>query len=606
MSAPGRPKGEYRSAQHDGTPVNPPGRPKREYRSAQHDGTPAVDTAHEHPAAPLLEVSRLRVAFGQGASERPVVKGVSFTVAPGRCLAIVGESGSGKSVTARSLVGLAGHGARVQADALALHGEDLRGHDDARWRRLRGARIGFVLQDALVSLDPLRRVGQEIGEGPRLHGLARTRAERDAKAIELLRQVGVPEPELKIRQLPHELSGGQRQRALIASALALDPALLVADEPTTALDVTIQAQILDLLNETRARGKGLILISHDLAVVSRMADEVLVMRHGEVVERGPAGQIFRDPRHDYTRRLLAAVPSAHSRGARLAEAGAPRLARTEPLLARDAAVPAQEAATPLLHAQGLVKRFTGPDKVTRTVVRDVSFTLHAGQTLGVVGESGSGKSTLARMVLALETPSEGHVLMNGLPWTALSENQRRPTRRDISVIYQDPLSSFDPRWTVERIIEDSLPHEEGGTGSYRTARRRARVGELLDLAGLPASYRARRPLELSGGQRQRVAIARAIAPRPRIIVCDEPVSALDVSIQAQVLDLLLDLKTQLGVSYLFISHDLGVVHHVSDRVLVMSNGRVVEQGDVDDVFLRPSDPYTRRLVAAIPRLRRAA
>ncbi|SAI24744.1 ABC transporter ATP-binding protein [Bordetella ansorpii] len=554
---------------------------------------------------PLLQVSNLRVDFGHAAARRTVVKGVSFEVFPGRCLAIVGESGSGKSVTARSLVGLAGHGARVQADTLALQGEKLQGLSDAQWRRLRGARIGFVLQDALVSLDPLRRVGQEIAEGPRLHGLARTRAEQDAQAIALLKQVGVPEPDLKIRQLPHELSGGQRQRALIASALALDPALLVADEPTTALDVTIQAQILDLLNETRARGKGLILISHDLAVVSRMADEVLVMRHGEVVERGPAEQIFGDPRHEYTRRLLAAVPSAHSRGARLADASAPRLA---PAISTGQAKAPQpfSPSTPLLHAQGLVKRFTGPDKITRTVVRDVSFTLHAGQTLGVVGESGSGKSTLARMVLALETPSEGQVLMHGQPWTSLTEAQRRVRRRDISVIYQDPLSSFDPRWTVERIIEDSLPPDEGGTGGDRARRRHARVGELLDLAGLPVSNRTRRPLELSGGQRQRVAIARAIAPRPRVIVCDEPVSALDVSIQAQVLDLLLDLKTQLGVSYLFISHDLGVVHHVSDRVLVMSQGRVVEQGDVDEVFLRPGDSYTRRLVAAIPRLRRAA
>jgi len=549
--------------------------------------------------APLLEVAGLRVAFGRDDAAHAVVKGVSFTLEAGRCLAIVGESGSGKSVTARSLVGLAGRRAHVHADRLALAGQDLARLSDAQWQRLRGPRIGFVLQDALVSLDPLRQVGHAIGEGPRLHGWAGTRAQLAAHVAGLLRRVGVPEPELKARQLPHELSGGQRQRALIAAALALDPDLLIADEPTTALDVTIQAQILALLEETRSRGKALILISHDLAVVSRMADEVIVMRHGEVVERGPAQQIFGAPRHDYTRRLLAAVPSAHSRGARLAGPAAPRFEAS----AASWRPAAPRGDTPLLQARGLVKRFKGPDKMLRTVVHGVSFDLRAGETLGVVGESGSGKSTVARMALALEHPDEGEVRLDGAPWSALPEHARRARRRDISVIYQDPLSSFDPRWTVERIIEDSLDASDTAARAGASARRRERVSELLDLVGLPQAYRGRRPLELSGGQRQRVAIARAIAPRPRVIVCDEPVSALDVSIQAQVLDLLGDLKTQLGVSYLFISHDLGVVHHLSDRVLVMSQGRVVESGGADDIFLQPRDDYTRRLVAAVPRMR---
>jgi len=554
----------------------------------------ALAFAPSPPAAAddrLLEVAGLRVAFGPE-SAADVVRDVSFSLAPGRCLAIVGESGSGKSVTARALVGLAGRRARVAARTLAFAGRDLRGHGDRDWRRLRGKEIGFVLQDALVSLDQLRPVGREIAEGPRLHGEAGSRAELEARVVDLLKLVGVPDPEIKARQLPHELSGGQRQRALIAAALALDPSLLIADEPTTALDVTVQAQILALLDETRARGKALILISHDLAVVSRMADEVLVMRHGEVVERGVAEQIFGDPRHDYTRRLVAAIPSAHSRGERLAPASAPRFSASP---ADERRQPQAADKGPLLQADGLVKRFRGPDGRLRTAVDGVSFVLRPGETLGIVGESGSGKSTVARMALALERPDEGEVTLLGQPWSTLPEARRRPQRRAISVIYQDPFSSFDPRWTVERIVDDALDADE--------PRRQARAAELFDLVGLPSTFRNRRPLELSGGQRQRVAIARAIAPRPRVIVCDEPVSALDVSIQAQVLDLLGDLKAELGVSYLFISHDLGVVHHLSDRVIVMSQGKVVETGEADEVFLRPQAPYTQRLVAAVPRLK---
>ena len=543
-------------------------------------------------AAPLFEVDGLRVSFGPPGRSTPVVRDLSFSLRPGRCLAIVGESGSGKTVTARALVGLAGHRAVVRARRLAFEGRDLLDLADRDWRRLRGKAIGFVLQDALVSLDALRPVGQEIAEALRLHGEGGDAEERRARVIDLLRLVGVPDPAVKARQLPHELSGGQRQRALIAAALALDPKVLIADEPTTSLDVTVQAQVLDVLQEARARGKALILISHDLAVVSRMADDVLVMRAGEAMEHGAAEQVFGDPRHDYTRHLLRAVPSARSRGGKLAP---PAAARTAPLWARPEGTRAGPG--PLLRAEGLVKRFRGPDRLVRAVVDDVSFALDAGETLGIVGESGSGKSTLARMVLALETPDAGTVHLDGQPWSAVPERERRARRRDVGVIYQDPLSSFDPRWTVGRILDDSLE----ASGHPRDARRQ-RVGELLDLVGLAAATRERRPLDMSGGQRQRVAIARAIAPRPSVIVCDEPVSALDVSIQAQVLDLLADLKRQLGMSYLFISHDLGVVHHLSDRVIVMRQGRVVESGSADDVFLRPQADYTRSLVAAVPRL----
>jgi peptide/nickel transport system ATP-binding protein len=550
----------------------------------------------------LLQVENLRVGFGDPRAPTPVVKGISFSLAAGRCLAIVGESGSGKSVTARTLVGLTGGRSHVTADRLELGGRDLRGLPDREWRRLRGRDVGFVLQDALVSLDQLRPVGKEVEEALRLHDWG-TRAERRARVLDLLEQVGIPEPELRVRQLPHELSGGQRQRALIAAAIALDPQLLIADEPTTALDVTVQARILALLERIRERGSTLILISHDLAVVARMADEVAVMRDGEIVERGEARDVLRDPQHEYTKALLDAIPSTHSKGTRLspqtANGARPRHSGANGARPRYG-IAQTGSGTPVLEAQDIVKRYAGPDGQVRTVVDGVSFTLGAGETLGVVGESGSGKTTSARVALALVEPEGGRVLLNGESWTGLPEKARRARRGQISVIYQDPLSSFDPRWSVERILADSLPAE-----AYGDARRRAaRVTQLLEQVGLEDEHRTRRPLQLSGGQRQRVAIARALGPEPSVIVCDEPVSALDVSIQAQVLDLLTDLQARLGVSYLFISHDLGVIHHMSDRVLVLNEGRVVETGTADEVFHSPREPYTQRLLAALPTLER--
>ncbi|MCW2942831.1 MAG: transporter ATP-binding protein [Actinomycetia bacterium] len=538
----------------------------------------------------LLRVDNLRVGFGHRKAPKPVVNGVSFSLTGGKCLAIVGESGSGKSVTARTLVGLTGGRSHVTADRLEFNGRSVLGLGDRQWRGLRGKEIGFILQDALVSLDQLRPVGAEIAEALRLHGWG-TRAERREKVIDLLTQVGVPNPELRARQLPHELSGGLRQRALIASAIALDPSLIIADEPTTALDVTVQAQVLDLLDETKRRGKALILISHDLAVVARMADEVAVMRGGEIVEHGDADDVLYRPRHEYTQALLDAIPSTHSKGTKLSHTSRPALTIK----------PRSAARGPVIKADGLVKRYHGPDGITRTVVEDVSFELNAGETLGVVGESGSGKTTTARIVLALADPEEGQVLLNGEPWTAASPKARRGRRRQITVVYQDPLSSFDPRWSVRSIVADALPRD-----SYPSAALRGeRVRELLGQVGLEEEHLDRRPLQLSGGQRQRVAIARALAPEPSVIVCDEPVSALDVSIQAQVLDLLTDLQSELGLSYLFISHDLGVIHHMSDRVLVMKDGRVVESGTADAVFHQPREEYTRQLLAALPRLDRS-
>ncbi|MGY4627342.1 dipeptide ABC transporter ATP-binding protein [Bradyrhizobium sp. USDA 4486] len=544
----------------------------------------------------LLTVDSLRVSFGCAIDEKAVVRSISFSLRPGRCLAIVGESGSGKSVTARTLIGLAGRYANVHARQLSFDGTDLMGLSDRAWRRIRGNEIGFVLQDALVSLDPLRRIGKEIGEGLLLHGAVSSREELAQRVIALLKLVGVPDPEIKAEQLPHQLSGGQRQRALIASALALDPRILIADEPTTALDVTAQAHVLSLLEETKTRGKALILISHDLAVVSRVADEILVMREGEVVERGNAGQIFKDPEHPYTKQLLDAVPSGRPRGSRLSPSAIVR----SPAWQTQLAVQSPPKSRPiLLEATSLVKRFKGPDGTSRTAVDGVSFELRSGETLGIVGESGSGKSTMARMVLALEEPDEGAVQFAGRPWTALAERERRARRRSLSIIYQDPLGSFDPRWTVGRIISDSLSSDVETRG-----KRQERVIELLDLVGLSQALLDRRPLELSGGQRQRVAIARAIAPNPAVIVCDEPVSALDVSIQAQVLDLLGYLKDHVGVSYLFISHDLSVVRHISDRVIVMRRGRIVDSGATEEIFRNPQSEYTKSLIAAMPRLAR--
>ena len=540
---------------------------------------------------PLLHVENLRVSFG--AAE--VVKGISFTTRVGRCLAVVGESGSGKSVTARTLVGLTGPGSHVRADRIELAGLDLTRQSERSWRAIRGREIGFILQDAMVSLDQLRLVGDEIAEPLRLHGWG-TRASRKERAIELLGSVGVPEPEVKVRQRPYELSGGLRQRALIASAIALDPRLLVADEPTTALDVTIQAQVLDLLAESKDRGRSIILISHDLSVVARLADEVIVMRGGEVVEQGAAHQVLHQPKHEYTQALLDAIPSEHTRGTRLvaaAEHESP-VRRTRKPADRDA---------PVLEARNLTKVFRGPDKVDRTVVDDVSFRLLAGETLGIVGESGSGKTTAARIALALLQPTSGEVLLQGQPWSALPPSRRRPLRKRIGVVYQDPLSSFDPRWAVGQIITDAL--RTGARPPSSKAEARSRAIRLLEQVGLGEQHLDAAPLRLSGGQRQRVAIARALAPEPEVIVCDEPVSALDVSIQAQVLDLLTDLQDELGVSYLFISHDLGVIHHMSDRILVMKEGRVVESGTADEVFERPRDPYTQRLLTALPRLAQA-
>ncbi|MEU6560649.1 ABC transporter ATP-binding protein [Nocardia nova] len=622
-------------------------------------------------AEPQLVVDGLDVVFGSGSDRVHAVRDVSFEVHAGECLAVIGESGSGKSVTARTLMGLTGDGATVTARRLEFSGADLRALDESGWRALRGRRIALVLQDAMVALDPLRRTGSEIAETLRIHAAA-PRGSVDDTVLSLLTDVGVPEPERRARQYPHELSGGLRQRALIASAIAAGPDLLLADEPTTALDATVAAQVLDLLRELRAGGMSILLISHDLTVVSRLADRVAVMFGGRVVEYGPAQRILRNPRHPYTRALLAAVPTGDSRGRYLSgnqdrlspesrnrsvpESGSHALpgnqpsagaapsggcpyasrcphadeqcARELPPLAvhpardgydahddiahdvrcwyPDAVVaaplripfvvptgPAAPART-LLEVDSIGKSYRVPGGGRQHAVREVSFRLRSGEVLGVVGESGSGKTTTGRIVLGLTRPDTGTVRFDGLPWSELRERRRRPHRHRIQAIYQDALGSFDPRLTVAGILGAAIARG----GVPRGPGRRTRALELLDQVGLAATVLDRRPRDLSGGQRQRVGIARALAPGPEILVCDEPVSALDVSVQAQILDLLTSLQHELGVAMLFISHDLGVIHHLSDRILVMKDGRIVEDGEATRVFARPRDPYTRQLLAA--------
>ncbi|GAA1667448.1 ABC transporter ATP-binding protein [Citricoccus zhacaiensis] len=585
-----------------------------------------TDPAPEGGAAgaasrPLVEVENLNVWFSDAHGRRShVVHDVSVQIHAGECVAIIGESGSGKSVTARTLIGLTGPNSHVRADTATALGRDIQTLRDTDWRSIRGKDIGFILQDALVSLDPLRTVGAEIGESLRLHGV-RDRAERAARVEQLLAEVGVPEPHLVAGQRPDQLSGGLRQRALIASAIANHPSLVVADEPTTALDVTVQAQVLDLLAQRKADGTAILLISHDFSVVGRLADRVLVMQGGWIVESGTAAEVLENPQHPYTRQLLDAVPSGHTKGEYLTEEGRARAAarattagtsqRTAPAGVGNPAEPKDEASQvpAVLSARGLTKSYRGPDGRDRTVVRDVSFDVHAGRTLGIVGESGSGKSTTASMALGFIAPDAGTVLLDGAPWSELSLAGRRSRRREVTVVYQDPLSSFDPRWSGERILTDAL---DAGTapGVFASSRaRRAhrqeqseRAAQLARLVGLTPEHLAKHPLRLSGGQRQRLSIARALAPEPKVVVLDEAVSALDVSVQAQVLDLLTELQETLGTTYLFISHDLGVIHHMSDEILVMKDGVAVEHGDADRVFEQPEHHYTQALLGSLQAL----
>ncbi|QZO02232.1 ABC transporter ATP-binding protein [Chenggangzhangella methanolivorans] len=542
----------------------------------------------------MVEIEDLTVAFGADPGT-PAVQNVDLVVRAGECVALVGESGSGKSVTARSLLGLAGADAQMTARRFRIAGEDALGFDERRWRAIRGRFAGLVMQDALTSLDPLRTIGREVVEAARHHRLLAPRDAGDGLVREALSRVGVPDPDRRARQYAHQLSGGLRQRALIAAAIAGGPRLVIADEPTTALDAAIQTQVVAVLRDLVAAGAGLLLISHDLSVVAGVADRVHVMRRGRVVDSGPTAEVLARPRHGYTRELIAASPSKGSRGARLSSAriapdaaGAIRILR-DPLPAR---APIGEA--PVLEASGLTKRYAAGNAAKAfTALDDVSLTIRAGEVVGLVGESGSGKSTLAKIALGLLEPDAGNVRLLGRQWSVVAERERRALRPKLQYIPQDPLSSFDPRYRVADIIGENL----SGLSSQA---RRDRTAALLEQVGLDHAYKNRRPATLSGGQRQRVAIARALAAEPALIICDEPVSALDVRIQAQVVDLIAELQSRLGTALLFISHDLALVRHVADRILILKDGRIVEQGETDAVFDAPIHDYTRALIGSIP------
>ncbi|MBT1101235.1 ABC transporter ATP-binding protein [Streptomyces sp. Tu10] len=525
---------------------------------------------------PLVEVSGLTVDFG------PVraVDGLSFTLEAGGALGVVGESGSGKSASAYALLGLhRGTGARV-GGSVRVAGTDVNTADDRELRALRGAGAAMVFQDPLSSLDPYYPVGDQIAEVYRVHRPVSRKAAR-ARAVEVLDRVGIPDAARRSRLRPHEFSGGMRQRALIAMALACEPGLLIADEPTTALDVTVQAQILDLLHDLRHEtGMGLLLVTHDVGVAAESVDEVLVMRHGKEVERGPVARVLGAPREPYTKELLAAVPRVETR--RVVPVPPPRVA---------------EDAAPLLEAVGLRREFgRGSGRVA--AVDGVSLTVHAGRTLGIVGESGSGKTTLGRMLVRLLDPTAGRLRYGGREIGSLPEKELRSFRRDLQMVFQDPVASLNPRRSVGESVADPLR----AAGESDEGRIRDRVGELLERVGLDPGRYERYPHEFSGGQRQRVGIARALAAGPKLIVCDEPVSALDVTTQAQVVELLSELQRELGIGLVFIAHDLAVVRQVSDEVAVMRRGVIVEQGSADAVYADPQDPYTRELLAAVPAL----
>ncbi|RWZ51893.1 ABC transporter ATP-binding protein [Labedella phragmitis] len=550
----------------------------------------------ETSTGPLLELDGLTVSFGSGSSRTTVVRDVSFSIAAGECVAIVGESGSGKSVTARSILGLAGPGAIVEARRLAVDGHDVSRAGGRELRRLRGDVVGLISQDALVSLDPLRRVAAEVGDPLRLHRDA-SRRERDGAVIELLDRVGIPRPEVRARQYPHQLSGGLRQRALIASAIAAGPRLLIADEPTTALDMTVQAGILRLLGALRDEDTGLLLISHDLGVVAAVADRVVVMRNGSIVDEGATAAILAGGSHAYTRQLVRAVPAGVPRGTALLSREplptATTIAGHTPAREGRGGASLDREGRAVLSARGVAKTFGHGTDATHAV-RGIDLDVHPGETIGVVGESGGGKTTLGRILLALTEPDVGTVLLDGEPWSGIRERERRSRRRLAGLVSQDTSSSVDPRWSVGRVIADALPPR------LTSDERRRRVRDALADVALDPDLRTRSPRTLSGGQRQRVGIARALAAEPRVIVLDEPVSALDATVAAGVLDLLDALQRDRGLAYVLISHDLSVVRHMSDRVAVMLDGVVVETGPTEAVFSSPSHEYTRRLLADVP------
>ncbi len=529
---------------------------------------------------PLLDVRNLSIAFGNGP---PAVDGVSFTLGAGRTLALVGESGSGKSVTALSIARLHGASAARVSGSVLFRGRDLLRATEAEMRAVRGEALAMVFQEPMTSLNPLHTIERQVGEMLALHG-ARGRDSIRARVVALLDDVGIPDPASRLGAYPHQLSGGQRQRVMIAMALANKPSLLIADEPTTALDVTVQAQILVLLKDLQARlGMAMLFITHDLGIVRRIADEVAVMQRGRVVEAGPVEQVFTRPQHPYTRMLLAAEPK-----------GAPPPVNT----AARTVMSAEEVRVWFPIRRGFLRRTVGHVKA----VDGISVAVREGETVGVVGESGSGKTTLGLAILRL-IRSEGRIAYLGRRIDGLDRAAMRPLRRDIQVVFQDPYGSLSPRLSVAEIVEEGLTIQDGRLGY---AKRREVVARALADTGLDPAAMDRYPHEFSGGQRQRIAIARAMVLEPKFVVLDEPTSALDMSVQAQIVDLLRDLQRKRGLAYLFISHDLKVVRALAAEIIVMRHGRIVEAGPAADLFRAPRTDYTRALFAAAFRVEAAA
>ncbi|MGV9410581.1 dipeptide ABC transporter ATP-binding protein [Nocardia sp. NPDC003693] len=530
--------------------------------------------------APIADITGLSVGYLTGGSVVPAVHDVSLSVRPGEIVALVGESGSGKSTTAHAVIGLLSDSARIMGGSIRVGGVEIVGANEKTVRSLRGATVGLIPQDPMVGLNPTQQIGTQVAEAVRLRGIRGPAV--DVEVLGILRTAGLDDPEHHVRRYPHELSGGQRQRVLIAIALAGRPDLIIADEPTSALDVTVQARILDHLESlVRESGIALLIITHDLAVAADRADRVIVMRRGRIVESGTPAEILVAPADAYTRRLIAAAPG-------LANAGVP-VPRFRETGGED--LPA------ILEIDAVTKQFRATRRGRRVVALDaVSLRVPAGRTHAVVGESGSGKSTLLRLAMGLETPTSGAVLFDGTDLAGLSWRRQRPLRRRFQLVQQNPYAALDPRFTVRDSVIEPLVSFRIGT----RAERHARAGELLDAVALPRTALDRLPDELSGGQRQRVAIARALSLRPDLVLLDEPVSALDVSVQEQILDLLLDLQQRFGLAYLFVSHDLSVIAKIAHTVSVLDRGKVVEAGSVTDVFGDPRDIRTERLLAAIP------
>ncbi|CDZ61935.1 ABC transporter ATP-binding protein [Neorhizobium galegae] len=555
----------------------------------------------------MLEVRNLSIAFKTRDGLKSAVRNIDFTIGPGEILGLVGESGSGKTITSLAVMGLLPPNAVVTSGEVLVDGIDMLQLGQGELRKLRGRHIAMIFQDPVASLDPIFTCGDQIIEAIRLHETV-GKAQAHQKAIELLEKVRIPDPERAMRAYPHELSGGQCQRIMIAMAVACKPRIIIADEPTTALDVTVQKQVLDLLRGLNEEvGAAILLITHDLGVIYEVADRVVVMYSGDRIEEATTADLFKNPKSGYAKALIDSMPTPGGQHDRLPVIGRDALGnvfsvRPEPRIRSSNAAAALDTNTaPLLEIRDLVKSYwIKPAPLAMPVemraVDRVSLSIAPRSTLGLVGESGCGKSTLSRAVMRLYRPDAGEILFKGRDIARLSEGEMRPFRREIAMVFQNPYGSLNPRQTVAELVEAPLVIFGEGTASVR----RRRVAGLLEAVGLPAAAAAKYPHEFSGGQRQRIAIARALALNPSLVICDEAVSALDVSVQAQVLNLLKDLQVEFDLTYLFISHDLSVVEHISDTVAVMQKGRIVEHGSAKAIFANPKEAYTRMLLDAVP------